>query len=428
MRENAGQYNEEEEMTTISEVILSGIRCFAEPQRISLRKVTLFVGDNSTGKTTALGCLAAFSGLVHLHDLPNPFEATGVFDRPPYQMGGFATIARRGESNFIVSGTLNRFPWRSVRIVFDDRGGLVQEREFAIEYCLSDGRTRRLAISRKNGGSDWFVALDGETFSFPQQHLTGTTIATWLSHSLRKGIMPYGGNPDQYRRFSRSTTDHDVTAFVRVVNALMVFPMPSHPSPYRSVGPQPVSQQRVFDEWPLVLRDSADLRRLEKLGSGLGLFQGIHVDTHDNGTFALRARQGGMTHHMADVGYGVRALAPVLQELVELERKGGGTLLLQQPETRVHPSAQAGLAQVMAESSSCFVIETHSDHFIDRFRIAVKRGQLSEDDLSIVFFESDGHGAVAVHNITVNKNADYVGDPKSYRRFFRRESSRLLGF
>lgn len=415
-------------MTTISELTLSGIRCFAEPQRIRLSKVTLFVGENNTGKTTALGCLAAFSEFVHLHDLPDPFNATGVFDRPPYQMGGFATIARQGESSFTVSGVLNRFPWQSVQIVFDDHGGVVQEKEFAIEYRTSDGRARRLAISREDRESNWVIAFDHETFSFPEPHLTGSTIATWLSHCLRYGIMPYRGSANHYKKSSKNISDSDIVAFARAVNALSRLPMPPHPSPVRSVVPQPISQQRVFDEWPLNLGDSADLERLERMGSRLNLFQKLRVDPNPNGKFALRARQGGKEHHVADVGYGVRALLPVLQELVKSEGTGGRTLLLQEPETHVHPQAQARLAQTMVESSSCFVIETHSDHFIDRFRIAVKRGQLLADDLSIVFFKSDGRGAVTVHNIAVDENADLVGAPKSYRQFFHRESSRLLGF
>ena len=38
------------------ELTLQDVRCFEGEQRGSLRPITLLVGENSTGKTTFLGC------------------------------------------------------------------------------------------------------------------------------------------------------------------------------------------------------------------------------------------------------------------------------------------------------------------------------------------------------------------------------------
>ena len=38
------------------ELILQDVRCFQDEQRGRLRPITLLVGENSTGKTTFLGC------------------------------------------------------------------------------------------------------------------------------------------------------------------------------------------------------------------------------------------------------------------------------------------------------------------------------------------------------------------------------------
>ena len=43
-------------MDTPRELILQDVRCFKGTQRGRLRPVTLLVGENSTGKTTFLGC------------------------------------------------------------------------------------------------------------------------------------------------------------------------------------------------------------------------------------------------------------------------------------------------------------------------------------------------------------------------------------
>ena len=38
------------------EFMLTDVRCFEGEQRARLRPITLLVGENSTGKTTFLGC------------------------------------------------------------------------------------------------------------------------------------------------------------------------------------------------------------------------------------------------------------------------------------------------------------------------------------------------------------------------------------
>ena len=104
-------------------------------------------------------------------------------------------------------------------------------------------------------------------------------------------------------------------------------------------------------------------------------------------------------------------------------------LLLQQPEIHVHPRAQAGLAQWMAESGRSFVIETHSDHFVDRFRICVMKETLAPDELSIVYFEPTADGARSrMHCISVDPQGNLEGAPDGYRSFFLEETRSLLGF
>ena len=95
----------------------------------------------------------------------------------------------------------------------------------------------------------------------------------------------------------------------------------------------------------------------------------------------------------------------------------------------MHPRAQAALAQWMAESGRGFVIETHSDHFVDRLRICVMNGTLAPDELSIVYFEPTEDGARSrMHSISVDPQGNLEGAPDGYRSFFLEETRSLLGF
>ncbi len=134
---------------------------------------------------------------------------------------------------------------------------------------------------------------------------------------------------------------------------------------------------------------------------------------------------GGL-HNLIDVGYGVHAMLYVVHEITTAETPS--IFLLQQPEVHVHPVAQANLAQYMAEGQHDYVIETHSDHLVDRFRLCVMKKILQPDDLSIVYFEKseDGSGS-RIHNISVDPQGNVIDAPDSYREFFLTETEQLLG-
>ena len=132
--------------------------------------------------------------------------------------------------------------------------------------------------------------------------------------------------------------------------------------------------------------------------------------------------------NIMDVGYGVSQSLPIL---VDIHSHRDSLFLLQQPEVHLHPRAQAELATVFAESvrknGNSFMIETHSDHIVDRMRILVRQGKIPAEDVSILYFEPV-RNAVQIHNIEVDGDGNLENAPSGYRDFFLRESDRLLGF
>ncbi len=118
----------------------------------------------------------------------------------------------------------------------------------------------------------------------------------------------------------------------------------------------------------------------------------------------------------------------VLPLLAAMCRAGdAAAFLLQEPELHLHPAAQADLATLMAKGKQHFLIETHSEHFVDRFRIEAMRGGMDPEDLQILYFEkaADGTGS-KIHDIGVDGNGNLSGAPRGYRRFFLEEADRLF--
>lgn len=244
--------------------------------------------------------------------------------------------------------------------------------------------------------------------------------------AIRHGSMPYAGQINAYRRSTgKSSAEHDV-AFVKLINFLRRMPLPQESLPVYAVLPGVVWRRRGFPSDPIPHWDD-DLRKfLSAEGRKLDLFSDI-VKVDPDGQHAIHVKQSGGWHNIVDTGFGVSSVVPLLQAMYRQQE--GTTFLLQQPEVNVHPSAQARLAQMMAESPHRFVIETHSDHLIDRFRICVMEEALAPDDLRIAYFHREpGRDAAVIYNIAVDEAGNLDGAPAEYREFFMDETDRLLGF
>jgi predicted ATPase len=129
------------------------------------------------------------------------------------------------------------------------------------------------------------------------------------------------------------------------------------------------------------------------------------------------------------VGYGVSQSLPVLVEL--LARRKGSWFAIQQPEVHLHPRAQAAFGDVLfemaAQEQKCFLIETHSDFMMDRFRMQYRSQHSRKPESQILFFErKDKHNSVTP--LRISDSGELPEDqPEDYRSFFIREQMNLLG-
>lgn len=101
---------------------------------------------------------------------------------------------------------------------------------------------------------------------------------------------------------------------------------------------------------------------------------------------------------IADVGFGFSQLLPIV--LLGLKSEKESILLFEQPEIHLHPRLQANLADFllrMALLGKRIIVETHSDHFINRLRrrIAEDKTDKLKDKVNILFVNPphDGQGA-----------------------------------
>ena len=174
---------------------------------------------------------------------------------------------------------------------------------------------------------------------------------------------------------------------------------------------------------------------LERFGKDAGLFDEITVKPlgKQSDPFQLQIRRfdgrtKGPKRNLIDVGYGVSQVLPIVTEL--LRQDAPEMFLLQQPEVHLHPSAQAALGSLfcrIAGWSRQLIVETHSDHLLDRVRMDVRdgAGSLKPEDVSILYFERQ-HLDVRIHSLRIDEEGNIVDAPPGYRQFFMEEVTRSL--
>jgi len=183
---------------------------------------------------------------------------------------------------------------------------------------------------------------------------------------------------------------------------------------------------RSPDKKPWVAMRSA----IGDFGSSSGLFREIEViqkGKKESDPFQIGVRSAGSTFNLMDVGYGVSQALPILVD--SLQRPSSEIFLLQQPEVHLHPRAQAEMGSFFARQvgeRKRFVIETHSDHLVDRIRMEVRKGKcIRPSDVSLLYFERHEHGAT-IHNLEIDKNGTITNPPPGFRQFFLDEELALL--
>lgn len=444
-----------------SELILQDVRCFEGEQRGRLRPITLLVGENSTGKTTFLGC---YSILHRIFSGPFVDEQLD-FNEEPFLMGSFRDIVRSRRG----------------------RSGRINEFKLGFTIAPPSGASRSpypLYASFAEQGSQPVISsfrwqFDAESFLELRRNSAGGTLAA-IPHHEAAIDLPFGhlmflldrlaSDGEPLRSLSRMPDakpifDYAVGLFPSQPRRRTGIWLPHLPEPI-PVAPLRSKPKRTYDpvretaspegeHIPMLMMrlDRTEKARWDSLhdelvafGRDSGLFSDIRVKRHGrqmSDPFQLQVKvRSGAHANLMDVGYGVSQSLPILVAVLAANGSGrraeprrmrspGRTFLLQQPEVHLHPRGQAELASLFVESfrkrGHRFLIETHSDYIVDRIRISVRKGGLKADDVSILYFEPKGN-AVAIHNMALDEDGNLRDAPSGYRDFFVKETDRLLGF
>ncbi|MDP4270831.1 MAG: AAA family ATPase [Bacteroidota bacterium] len=125
-----------------------------------------------------------------------------------------------------------------------------------------------------------------------------------------------------------------------------------------------------------------------------------------------------------NAGFGLTYVFSVLVAI--LSAKPGDMLILENPESHIHPRGQSELARLLALAAKNGVqvfVETHSDHILYGIRIAIKEKDITKENAKIYYFDRDDEEHFS--NVRQIEIDDYGRMERSVRQYFREYESHL---
>lgn len=130
-----------------------------------------------------------------------------------------------------------------------------------------------------------------------------------------------------------------------------------------------------------------------------------------------------------NVGFGLTYVLPVI--VLILKSKPGDLIIVENPESHLHPAGQSKIAEmcaIAANSGVQIIVETHSDHFLNGIRVATKNGVIAPEKSQIYFFEKEEDGLNTVaHSINIDKEGNLNDYPKGFFDEWDNNLDKLLG-
>jgi len=112
----------------------------------------------------------------------------------------------------------------------------------------------------------------------------------------------------------------------------------------------------------------------------------ITIDSFgSSGVSEISLIKGDKRVNLTDVGYGVSQLLPILIRLCLFDDK---FVIIEEPETNLHPALQSKLADFLISTGKnrTIMVETHSEYLIRKLQVLINNKSCKGDDLIIHYF------------------------------------------
>jgi predicted ATPase len=361
----------------INKISFKNYKLFKEKQTLELKPITILIGKNNSGKSAVLKLMTLIEGALggksdNVFELKNDDVSSG----DKYKDLIYGKFGRAIELELYQEDIVNeKVDVLNVEVSVDIDADVPVLENWSLKELLKNNELEELLNFQRINKTTYFNEVD-DTEYFCE--FIGIYLANYF----------YKEKPDS------SGTIYKIpflkTDFIGSIRE-------KSKQDYRL---NPVNTKSHPDGrylYDFLIRDylTTDKKYFSKISEWIKTkFQGweLYVDV-DSEPYHIELRRGKLYVNLTETGMGIgqslpliiRAYKPCDEETL---------IIIEEPESHLHPFAHAQLAQLFAESikddtNKKYLIETHSQNFILRLRRLVAEGYLNENDLGIYYVEFD---------------------------------------
>jgi len=370
-------------MSPPSGLIVQRYRAFADEARLPLRPLTLLYGRNNCGKSALVRALAILGASVSE-------TASSAFVRP-------TEIDRDGEfTDWAWQGDVGDYSF-DIGLCWNE--GALREARFTIDGA--SGRQPYVKELQLRGPEDTPLWLGRSPPNRPMRPQLNSREAA-VSFV---GLVPAESKADPIQQLRQRL--HELRGKIYWLDGVRARPerRPAKTgSPPDALAPAGGNAVRYLIERPELL-DS-----VRRFYAALSPPRDLRVQEELNLGYRIRLdRPTGFAIDLIDTGEGMSQVLPVLVAASLAAEQGPSAMLaVEEPESHLHPDAQACLADHLCaiaaqQSPPTMVLETHSRVFLLAVQLAVARGQLRPERVSLTWIDQDPMGRSTITPVELDE-------------------------
>ena len=432
---------------------LENFKSWQDMENIALKPITGFIGANSSGKSGLIHALLLLKQTADSADRGIVFHFGGAASR--VDLGDFASVVHGHETGRNLEISLD---WRAEKpIKITDthaRGDVARSADIGFHVVArmeGDGVSARPLVDhmtyhvgeaefglcrehefRRKHGEIYPYDLFSENVEFRFVRYQGPV---WGFESPVKCY----GFPDKVRLYYQNAgflTNLEFALEQCLRNVYYLGPLRAFPQRnYNWAGEEPLDMGEAGELVVAALLAARQRDERISLGKGiprptleqyvahwlkkLGLIHDFRVMPMAEGShlFEVRVRKSPKAAEVliTDVGFGVSQILPVLVLCFYVPK--GSTVILEQPDIHLHPSVQAGLADVFIDAwrkhKVQIIFESHSEHLLRRLQRRIAEEKFPQDDVGLYFCQ-EGNGVSRLNTLGIDRFGNISNWPQDF--------------
>ena len=407
----------------ITHIRVKNFKSWQESPEVKLAPLTGFFGTNSSGKSSLLQMLLLLKQTAELSD-PEEVIFFGN-ENSLVNLGDFSSVIHGHNMDAMLElecGCKLRKPLPIDLSVYNEESWEPTIDYFAFNTIVNvKGKNKKPSVQSFRyvdiGGIWEIVWRSDQRQNIGEQFINGTSDGYMVVKNCYGVPIKEGENsPLRYNIGDRKFLTQISSAFEKLFShTYYLGPTRVHPQRlYHWEGTHP----KVIDQWGDKAIDallSAGVRKLKsstkedsvlietRISEWLQKmelaysFQLIPTGSLEDKNYEVRIRKTANSPEvtLADMGHGVSDLFPLLVHCYYVPE--GSTLILEQPGIHLHPKAQTDLAdlliEVITERKLQILIESHSEHLLNRLQRRVAEEKIAADQTALYFCQHTDRGS-----------------------------------